>query len=53
MVTFLGIIAAIFRATIIGKQSLILENLALRQQLGFYSCQVSNLASQFVVNDFV
>jgi putative transposase len=36
MVTFLSIIAAFFRAIFIGKQALILENLALRQQLGVY-----------------
>ena len=36
MVTFPGIIAAFFRANYIGKQALVLENLALRQQLGVY-----------------
>jgi hypothetical protein len=36
MVTFLGIIAAFLRDIIIGKKALVLENLALRQQLGVY-----------------
>ncbi|MBN1654042.1 MAG: helix-turn-helix domain-containing protein [Deltaproteobacteria bacterium] len=36
MVTFLSIIAAVLRAVLRGKQALVLENLALRQQLGVY-----------------
>jgi len=36
MVTFLSVIVAVFRAIFMGKQALVLENLALRQQLGVY-----------------
>jgi hypothetical protein len=36
MVTFLGVIVAVFRAVFMGKQALVLENVALRQQLGVY-----------------
>ena len=36
MVTFLSIIATVLRAVLRGKQALVLENLALRQQLGVY-----------------
>ena len=36
MVTFLSIVIAAFRAIFMGKQALVLENLALRQQLGVY-----------------
>ncbi|MBN1652623.1 MAG: hypothetical protein JXA30_02485 [Deltaproteobacteria bacterium] len=36
MVTFLSVIVAVFRAVFMGKQALVLENLALRQQLGVY-----------------
>lgn len=36
MVTLLDTIGAFFRTILIGKQMLILENLALRQQLGIY-----------------